>query len=88
MQEAQAAWDRMTMIDIYAENTNRLQIDISSLGPRSKLSYGVLLLKTVEYVTEYSARMAEGARLFNLRKYDEARRAFSEALKQKILPII
>ena len=86
MQEAQAAWDRMTMIDIYAENTNRLQIDISSLGPRSKLSYGVLLLKTVEYVTEYSARMAEGARLFNLRKYDEARRAFSEALKTKDTP--
>ena len=86
MQEVQAAWDRMTMIDIYAENTNRLQIDISSLGPRSKLSYGVLLLKTVEYVTEYSARMAEGARLFNLRKYDEARRAFSEALKTKDTP--
>lgn len=86
MQEAQAVWDRMTMIDIYAENTNHLQIDISSLGPRAKLSYGVLLLKTVEYVTEYSARIAEGARLFNLRKYDEARRSFAEALKIKDTP--
>lgn len=86
METAQADWSELTQIDVSGDKTNHLQIDISSLGPRSKLSYGVLLLKTVEYVTECSAFIAEGGRLYGLRQYDEAKRSFTEALTAKDTP--
>lgn len=87
-EEAKRQLDEMSSLYVYGTGTNRLQIDISELGPRSKMVYGVLLLKTVEkvHVTECSAFMSEGARLFGLREYDAARRAFSNALNAKDTP--
>lgn len=80
---------RSTMhIDVFADGTNREQIDLEPLGPRVKLCYGVLLLKQIEkvYVTECSALVSEGARLFGMRQYDHARRNFVNALKAKDTP--
>lgn len=75
-------------IDVFAPGTNREQIDLEPLGPRVKLCYGVLLLKQIEkvYVTECSALMTEGARLYGLRQYDNARRNFVNALNAKDTP--
>ncbi len=86
--EAERRLRELSRISVYGEGTNKLYIDLSPLKSRVKLCYGVLLLKKVEkvYVTECSAMMAEGARLFGLRKYDEARRSFMEALNAKDAP--
>ena len=88
LEEAENAFNAMMHIDVYADGTNREQIDLEPLRPRVKLCYGVLLLKQVEkvYVTECSAMMSEGARLYGLRQYDGARRAFANALKAKDTP--
>ena len=86
--EAERRLNGMSRISVYGNGTNKLYIDLSPLKPRTKLCYGVLLLKKTEkvYVTECSAMMQEGARLFGLRKYDEARRSFVEALNAKDAP--
>ena len=78
----------MMHIGVYANGTNREQIDLEPIGPRVKLCYGVLLLKQIEkvYVTECSAMMTEGARLYGLRQYDGARRNFVKALNAKDTP--
>lgn len=87
-EKARMQLEELSSIYVYGTGTNRLQIDISGLGPRSKMVYGILLLKTVEkvHVTECSSFMAEGARLFGLREYDAARRAFHNARNAKDTP--
>lgn len=67
-------------IFISGNGTNLLHVDISDLKPRKKVCYGVLLLKVEVPVNEFSAKIAEGGRLFSLREYDGARRSFSNAL--------
>lgn len=86
--EAENAYNAMMHIDVFADGTNREQIDLEPLRPRVKLCYGVLLLKQIEkvYVTECSAMMTEGARLYGLRQYDGARRNFVNALNAKDTP--
>ena len=86
--EAENALNAMMHIGVYANGTNREQIDLEPIGPRVKLCYGVLLLKQIEkvYVTECSAMMTEGARLYGLRQYDGARRNFVKALNAKDTP--
>lgn len=83
--EAAKTLSEMTNVEIFSEGTNRLNIDISDLGPRVKKCYAVLQLvieKSV-FVTECSAYMNEGARLFGLRKYGDARAAYFNALNAK-----
>lgn len=80
---AEQQFAEITTIGISAEGTNQLQIDISGLKPRMKQSYGILLLRTIEYSTECSAMVAEGGRQFALRNYKEARQAFDNALNSK-----
>ncbi len=88
LHEAEEEYREAMHIDVFANGTNREQIDLEPLGPRVKLCYGVLLLKQVEkvYVTECSAMMSEGARLYGLRQYDNARRNFANALNAKDTP--
>lgn len=92
MEEAAETAERELMelsyIVVYGTGTNRLQVDISELRPRAKLCYGVLLLNRVEkvYVKECTAMMAEGARLYGLREYDNAKTAFGKALAAKDAP--
>jgi len=88
VEKAKKKLSKMGQIEIYAPETNKLYIDISDIGPRSKLCYGVLLLKTIEkvYVSECSAMLAEGARHYSMREYEAAKNAFSNALTAKDTP--
>ena len=88
VENAKKKLSKMGRIEIYAPETNKLYIDISDIGPRSKLCYGVLLLKTIEkvYVSECSAMLAEGARHYSMREYEAAKNAFSNALTAKDTP--
>lgn len=79
-EEAAALWAEITHIDLFAEGTNRLSIDISEARPRSKFCWGVLLREVQVPVTEFDAKVQEAGRLFALRDYDGARRNFEAAL--------
>lgn len=85
---------QLTNIGIYAKGTNRLAVSLLDgkdnliIGPREKLSYGILLLNHVEkvHVSECSGYMEEAGRQFELREYESARKAFVNALKAKDRP--
>lgn len=80
IQEAENERESMNVLQIYANGTNRLSLDISGLGPRVKLCYGIVPLEKEVHVSKCSGFLSEGGRLFKLRKYDEARRSFQQAL--------
>ena len=44
---------QMNQIEVYAEGTNHLGIDITGIGPREKRRYGILLLKVTVHATGY-----------------------------------
>ena len=75
-------------IDVSGPETNHLSIDVSELQPRVKMRYGVLQLRTVvrEHVSKCAGFLEEGSRLYALRNYDDARRAFAQALTAKDAP--
>jgi len=81
-------WARLTHINVYAAGTNQLPVDVSQLRPRSKMVYGVLLLKVIEKVhaSACAGFMEEGGRQYALREYDNARRAFNSALTANDTP--
>lgn len=78
----------MSTIEVFAQGTNRVSIDISGIGPRNKRRYGVIVLVKKEFVhvTEYDAMLAEGVRQWNDRDYEAARTAFVSALNAKDAP--
>ena len=78
--------DAMNYITIYAQGTNKLSLDISDLGPRVKKCYGIVPLEKEVHVSKCSGFLKEGGRMFALRKYDEARRAFDQALNADDAP--
>lgn len=82
--------DLMTrfIIEVYAEGTNRLSVDVSGLTARAKQCFGVLMLKTVvrEHASKCAGFLEEGNRQYALRNYDEARRAFNNALTASDAP--
>ena len=81
-EESAALYRNLMSVEIFGEGTNQLSIDISDLGPRSKKCYAVLPL-TIEkeiFRTECSVRVNEGGKLFGMRKYKEAKDAYSSAL--------
>ncbi|WP_229098892.1 hypothetical protein [Bacteroides finegoldii] len=82
---AEDLFKQLTNIAIYAEGTNRLSIDISDIGPRIKRCYAVLplIIEKSVFVTQCSAFMNEGGKLFGMRKYKEARTAYENALKSR-----
>ncbi len=84
MEEAQKDFAAFVSVFVSGQGTNKLQVDadmISNLKPRQKLCYGVLLLKIEVPVNEFSAKVAEGGRLYALRDYEGARRSFISASK-------
>lgn len=87
-QETADDFAALTTISIYAPGTNRMSIDIADLKPRMKKRYSVLVLKVVEekHVSVCAGMMAEGARMYAVREYDNAKQAFQNALKAKDLP--
>ncbi|MFW5480788.1 MAG: hypothetical protein ACOCOK_05740 [Prevotella sp.] len=80
LSEAQTQFSDLTHIDLFAEGTNRLSIDISEAGPRKKFCWGVLLREVRIPVTEFDAKIQEAARLYGLRDYKGARANFLAAL--------
>lgn len=74
-------------IILYAEGSNKLVIDIGErLTPRQKLCYGIMPLEKPVHVSKCSGFLSEGGRLFSLRKYKEARQAFTQALTANDAP--
>lgn len=86
VEEAEQELMELGSISISGKGTNKLTIDILDLKARQKLCYGVLLLKIEVPVDEFSAKVAEGGRLFALREYEGARRSFMNALQLKEAP--
>lgn len=77
----------LSSIILYAEGTNKLIIDIGErLTPRQKLCYGIMPLEKPVHVSECSGFLNEGGRLYGLRKYKEAKQAFTQALTAKDTP--
>lgn len=87
LEQAEAALKELATLTVYSDKTNRLAIDISDIGPRSKKEYAVLPLIIEKFKTEYSAHMSEGGRLFAQRRYEDAREAFVQALNAKDTPL-
>lgn len=83
--DAENFFRELTSVEIYGEGTNHLSIDISDLGPRSKKCYAVLplIIEKNVFVTQCSAFMSEGGKLFGMRKYKEAKTAYENALKSR-----
>lgn len=82
-EQAEAEFGRLSTLEIFADNTSRLALDISDLGPNSKKCYAVLPLVVEIPKTECSRYMDEGARLFDQRKYAAARESYVNALSTK-----
>lgn len=85
--KAEAERESMKVLMIYANGTNRLALDISGLGPRVKLCYGIVPLEKEVHVSKCNGFLAEGGRLYGLRKYEEARLAFLQAMNADDAPI-
>lgn len=75
------SFKQMTNIGIHAAGTNWLTVEVGDLGPRAKKCYAVLpiVVEKNVYVTQCSAFMNEGGKLFGMRKYKEARLAYEDA---------
>lgn len=88
VERASQVYAQLTRINVYATGTNQLSIDLSDLKPRSKKRYGIHVLKIIEerHVSECSGMMAEGARLYGIREYAGAQKAFTNALNAKDTP--
>ncbi len=91
--QAEQKFNRMCVVNISAEETNRVSIDISELKARSKMCYGVLLLNKEVEVTNCNRWMREGRKLYAQTKYEDAKRAYNEALSSDdkpadVVPII
>lgn len=70
---------------VYSDKTNRISINISDMGPRAKKCYIVMPVEVTKevFVTEANAFVTEGGRLFDQRKYADARVAYVNALNAK-----
>lgn len=79
--KAESQYRELVNVEVYGEGTNRLNIDISGLTGRMKKCYAVLpiVVEKNVYVTQCSAFMNEGGKLFGMRKYKEARVAYEDA---------
>ena len=84
-EDAEKNYMELIAISIFADDTNQLTLDIADYGPRTKKSYVVvpLVIEKDVFVTECSSFMAEGARLFQNRKYKEAQAAYQSAWEAK-----
>ncbi len=83
--QADSAYQALCQVDIYADQTNHLPIDISDLTPRAKKRYAVLpiVIEKTVYETECSAHMMTAAAYFDKRRYEDARAEYRNALSSK-----
>lgn len=89
--EAQCAQEeqrlaKLCVVNVSAEETNRVSIDISDLKARSRMCYGILLLNKEVEVTNCNRWMREGGKLYAQTKYEEAKRAYQEAMNSSDKP--
>ncbi|MDY4567300.1 MAG: hypothetical protein SPD86_09645 [Prevotella sp.] len=89
MENAQKEYGETMHLYISSVGTNTLSVPLDDMAPRVKKSYGVLVLNKVKkvYVSDCSAAMAEGARLFDLREYAGAKASFNKALNSPDTPV-
>ena len=75
-------------IYVTAPESNTLAIDISQMNSRAKMVVAVVPLLQIEtiQISECSGYLEEGGRLFELREYEAARKAFTSALNAKDTP--
>lgn len=85
IEELNEKWLAMKNIIVYGTNTNRLAISVESIKPESKFTYGILAVKP-EVVTEAGSFLSEGARLFDMRRYPDAKISFNKAINAKDFP--
>lgn len=83
--EAKDFLAELCLLTIQAEGTNQLPIDIGDMGPRVKRRYAILplIIEKNIFVTQCSSFMNEGGKLFDMRKYKDARVAYDNALKSR-----
>ena len=95
-QEKQLFFNKLTRIELYVEGSNHLFLEtlrenekdkdtnkkIYLFGPRKKKSYVVSprYIEVTKYATESNSYLSEGGKLFEMRKYEEARTAYQSAL--------
>ena len=75
LEELNEKWQLMKNIVVYGSNTNRLSVSVENLIPDKKTTYGILSVKP-EVITEAGSLMSEAARLFEARRYADAKRTF------------
>lgn len=81
--ELQASVASVQQIDVSAPESNSLSIDISQMGPRSKMVVAVVpLVQTIikkEYKNPYDGYMAQAQNAYDLRKYGTAKNLYLQA---------
>ncbi len=82
LEETKYLWSKVNNIRVYGQGTNSVLLNIEKMAPRVKRCYAILPLVVEKevFVTECSRFMSEGAKLFSLRKYKEAKAAYTSAL--------
>lgn len=82
---AEMAYSELTNLEVYADLTNRLSINIGDLKGKMKKCYAVLeLVKTDTVIVDpYDAKITEGNRLFGIRKYKDAKEIFALAKNEQ-----
>lgn len=85
LNQALEHYNKLITVYIYCDNSNRISLDISDMGPRSKKCYVVLplVIEKEIYKTDCSLHISEGGKLFDIRKFKEAKIAFENALNAK-----
>ena len=92
LKELDEKWQVMKNIVVYGSNTNRLSVSVENLIPDKKTTYGILSVKP-EVVTEAGSLMSEAARLFEMRRYEDAKRTFmnvknAKDFREDLTPVI
>lgn len=82
LKELDDKWLMMKNIVVYGSNTNRLSVSVENLVADKKTTYGILSVKP-EVLTEAGSLMAEAARLFEMRRYEDAKRTFMNVKSAK-----
>lgn len=90
--EKQLYFNKLVRIELYVEGSNHLFLETLKerddekehylFGPRTKKSYVVSprYIEVTKYATESNSYLSEGGKLFEMRKYEEARIAYQSAL--------
>ncbi len=87
MQGAMNRFMKMSQLEVYAEGTNVLTVQIdTALQPNVLGQYSVVLLKKEVHVSECTGFLQEAEKLYKLRDYENARKSFVMALNARDTP--